>query len=55
MPLNEEQEAALEQIKAGQNIFLTGPAGAGKSFLIHAIVEWAATIGKPIALTAMTG
>jgi len=55
MPLNEEQEAALQQIKDGHNIFLTGPAGAGKSFLIRTVVEWARSIKKQIALTALTG
>jgi ATP-dependent DNA helicase PIF1 len=55
MPLNEEQTAALRQIQDGHNIFLTGPAGSGKSFLIAAVVEWTASIEKPIALTAMTG
>jgi len=55
MPLNEEQTDALKRIQEGHNIFLTGPAGSGKSYLICEIVEWAASIGKPIALTAMTG
>lgn len=38
-----------------KNIFLTGPAGSGKSFLIKHILEWAAVNGKKIAVTALTG
>jgi ATP-dependent DNA helicase PIF1 len=55
MELNSDQAAAFAAVKLGKNIFLTGPAGAGKSFLIRKIVEWANTLGKPIAITAMTG
>ena len=55
MQLNEEQAAALERIKLRKNIFLTGPAGAGKSFLIRAIVGWATDTRLQIGLTAMTG
>lgn len=55
MELNEGQRIAFERVQAGQNIFLTGPAGAGKSFLVKHIVEWAATENKPISITALTG
>jgi len=50
--LNIEQRAAYEAIVAGKNIFLTGPGGTGKSFLLNVIYE---TIRKKVALTAMTG
>ena len=55
MELNSDQSAALQAVQSGKNIFLTGPAGSGKSFLIRAIVEWAQTHGKIISITAMTG
>ena len=55
MSLNEDQTAALEAVKRGKNIFLTGPAGSGKSFLIQRIVEWSTATGLAIAVTALTG
>lgn len=55
MPLNPDQEAAFEAVKRGDNIFLTGPAGAGKTYLIRHIVEWAGSEKKKVAITALTG
>ncbi len=55
MELNSDQAAAFTAVQGGQNIFLTGPAGSGKSYLIRRIVEWAETSGKIIAVTALTG
>lgn len=53
--LNAEQQAALNAIKGGQNIFLTGAGGTGKSHTIQAIVGWARDAGLVSAVTAMTG
>lgn len=53
--LNADQTAALEAVKKGQNIFLSGPAGSGKSTLVRAIVGWAAKNYKVCNVTAMTG
>ena len=53
--LNTEQVAALEAIKAGKNIFLTGAGGTGKSHTIRAIVAWGRSVDKRIDVTAMTG
>lgn len=55
MSLNTDQAAAFEAVKSGKNIFLTGPAGAGKSFLIQHLVRWFADTGKLLAVTALTG
>lgn len=55
MALNADQASAFEAVKRGSNVFLTGPAGAGKSFLIREIYTWAESVGKTIALTALTG
>lgn len=49
--LTDEQSAVLTSVLEGQNIFLTGDAGTGKSFLIGAIVK----CKKFTAVTAMTG
>ena len=53
--LNTEQATALEAIKAGRNIFLTGAGGTGKTHTIKAIVTWARSIEKRVDVTAMTG
>lgn len=39
MDLNQEQMAAIEQIKNGGNFFITGKAGAGKTTIIQALKE----------------
>lgn len=53
--MNTEQKAALDIIKCGGNIFLTGAAGCGKSYTINEIVKWARSRKKRIAVTASTG
>ena len=53
--LNSDQQAALEAVQRGENIFLTGPAGSGKSTLVAAIVRWAIANRKVCDVTAMTG
>jgi ATP-dependent DNA helicase PIF1 len=54
--LTTEQQKAYQAIVDGKSIFLTGPGGTGKSFLLKTLYE---TIpertGKHIAITAMTG
>lgn len=55
MPLNPDQHAAFEAVKRGDNIFLTGPAGAGKTYLIRHIVEWAQSEKQKISVAALTG
>lgn len=55
MPLNPDQQAAFEAVQRGDNIFLTGPAGAGKTFLIRHILEWAQSEKRKISVAALTG
>lgn len=55
MELNSEQAAAFAAVQTGKNLFLTGPAGSGKSFLIRRIVEWCDATKRTIAVTALTG
>ena len=55
MHLNHDQTHALEQVLQGKNIFLTGSAGTGKSFLLRAILEAFDQRKRKYALTALTG
>ena len=54
--LTEEQRKAFDAVEQGKSIFLTGPGGTGKSFLLKAIYELIPDrTGKHVAVTAMTG
>lgn len=55
MSLNPGQQEALDAVLTGQNVFLTGPGGTGKSFLIQRIVEELTERKKKVAVTALTG
>jgi hypothetical protein len=49
------QTQALEILKTGSNVFLTGVPGAGKSFVINQYVKWLEDKGIYPAITASTG
>jgi len=53
--LNSGQRAAFDAIMEGKSIFLTGPGGTGKSFLIKEVYNKLSTPGHSVSLTAMTG
>ena len=53
--LNDEQESALNHFKAGKNIFLTGPAGTGKSVTLSKIREYCNLAKIELGITATTG
>ena len=53
--MTEEQTAAFEAMKAGKNVFLTGEAGTGKSFVLERYIEWCNEEGKQILAMAPTG
>lgn len=38
--LTEKQSIAFEAMKTGKNVFLTGPGGSGKSFLLKHFIDW---------------
>ena len=55
MTLNDEQQQALQTVLEGRNIFLTGPGGTGKTYLIQTIKTTLEARGKKVAITALTG
>ena len=53
--LNKEQEDALVDVMSGKNVFITGGAGVGKSFLVQEIVKSFFKSKKTIGVCGMTG
>ena len=52
MILSNEQTLAIEKFNNGENLFITGPGGTGKTFLINEIIKQS---GKKIQVCALTG
>jgi ATP-dependent DNA helicase PIF1 len=50
-----KQTLALEIMMAGHSVFLTGPAGAGKTFVLNQFIRLAKHDGKHVSVTATTG
>ncbi len=54
--LTDEQRKAFDLVEKGKSIFLTGPGGTGKSFLLKTMYELIPDrTGKHVAVTALTG
>lgn len=49
------QEKALDILKAGYNVFLTGSAGTGKTYVLNAYIEYLRDRSVGVAVTASTG
>lgn len=53
--LHDDQKRAVQAAVEGKNIFLTGPGGVGKTFVLHTIKRVLTENGRRVALTALTG
>ncbi|HSX36728.1 MAG TPA: HRDC domain-containing protein [Patescibacteria group bacterium] len=49
------QAQALNVMLSGENVFLTGPPGAGKTYVLNQFIKRAERAGKQVAVTASTG
>lgn len=50
-----KQSTALDILKTGRNVFLTGQAGAGKTYVLNQYIHYLRLRGVPVAITASTG
>jgi ATP-dependent DNA helicase PIF1 len=50
-----KQAQALTVMLSGQSVFLTGPPGAGKTYVLNQFIKRATRQGKTVAVTASTG
>jgi ATP-dependent exoDNAse (exonuclease V) alpha subunit len=49
------QAQALDILKMGRNVFITGPAGSGKTYVINQYIKYLKEHDVPIGITASTG
>lgn len=49
------QKEALKILKMGKNVFLTGPAGSGKTYILNEYINFLRQHGVDVAVTASTG
>ncbi len=49
------QDLALEVMLSGESVLLTGPAGAGKTYVLNRFITLAKSEGKHVSVTATTG
>ena len=53
--LSPEQRHAYTQFTKGENLFITGPGGTGKTRLVKHLIAYAKSINKNMPVCAMTG
>lgn len=49
------QKEALNLLKMGENVYLTGQAGSGKTYVLNAYIRYLKKMKIPVAVTASTG
>jgi ATP-dependent DNA helicase PIF1 len=50
-----QQDQALHIMRQGKSVFLTGPAGSGKTYVLNQLIKELKKQGKEVAVTASTG
>lgn len=50
-----DQQLALAVMLSGESVFLTGPAGSGKTYILNQFIKLAKKQGKYVSVTATTG
>ena len=53
--LNKKQEKVLNELRKGNNVFLAGSAGTGKTFVLNKYIDECITNNKNVIITAPTG
>ena len=53
--LNKKQQKAFDEFETGKNVFITGPAGTGKSITLNKIIEYSKENNKKYGITSTTG
>ena len=51
----EEQQICIEAVLRGESIFITGPGGTGKSYILDILYKKFKGLNKTMVITAMTG
>ena len=49
------QKEALDILKTGANVFITGPAGSGKTYVVNQYIDYLREHHVPVGITASTG
>jgi len=55
MMLNSEQQQAIDLVREGKHVFISGSAGVGKSVCLKHIIQISRNEGKNVGVTASTG
>lgn len=50
-----EQDTALKRLKSKKNVFITGSAGSGKTYVLNKYIKYLKKKGTNVAITASTG
>ena len=50
-----QQSCAMDILKSGINVFLTGSAGTGKTYVINQYIRYLKAREIPVSITASTG
>lgn len=53
--LNKDQQSAVDLVRNGANVFLTGAAGTGKSLTLSSMIDQALDLDEVVYVTATTG